>query len=431
MTTIPDHYAALGIDPTADPEVITAAYRALAKKFHPDTGAAAGTASAERFDQIQKAYEVLRTAESRHAYDLELLEATERELAEHIAAKRRVVVREQAPEQAAPPPDLGDIRPEPAMPPKAKPAGRARQPRSLLPFAIPLLLVMLVGGGAAWTLLPAGPEAPPLPGAMKTAKQDVVVAEPAPAAPAPTPQSSAPAEAKVTPPAPAPQPDAASAEPPVFGSTGAEENPPQIEEAAATPEPVPVPAASTVAKSGSPVFGASSDTQPAAVAPAAAQPQQAAPAPPLPKKKPAPPVKQVQKTVAQPKPKKPVQQQAQLQPRARLQYEDPPQYYPEPDGYPPPGYEPPGYGDEPYPVPPGYEPPPPGFRPPGNGPYRLVIWERQPGRQATAWSAGVVFKSMGKCTRQGVKAVLRRTSGMDPYADDVRVWYECQQLTQR
>ena len=67
MTSIPDHYAALGIDPTADPEVITAAYRALAKKFHPDTGAAAGTASPIRFDEIQKAYEVLRTPESRHA----------------------------------------------------------------------------------------------------------------------------------------------------------------------------------------------------------------------------------------------------------------------------------------------------------------------------------------------------------------------------
>ena len=75
MTTIPDHYAALGIDPTADQEVITAAYRALAKKFHPDTGAAGGTASAERFDQIQQAYEVLRTPDSRHAYDLELLAA--------------------------------------------------------------------------------------------------------------------------------------------------------------------------------------------------------------------------------------------------------------------------------------------------------------------------------------------------------------------
>ena len=34
MTTIPDHYAALGIDPTADPDVITAAYRALANKMN-------------------------------------------------------------------------------------------------------------------------------------------------------------------------------------------------------------------------------------------------------------------------------------------------------------------------------------------------------------------------------------------------------------
>ena len=91
MTTIPDHYAALGIDPTADQEVITAAYRALAKKFHPDTGTVGGTASAERFDQIQRAYEVLRNPDTRHAYDLELLEATERELQEHLAAKRRVV----------------------------------------------------------------------------------------------------------------------------------------------------------------------------------------------------------------------------------------------------------------------------------------------------------------------------------------------------
>ena len=56
MTSIPDHYASLGIDPTADPEVIAAAYRALAKKFHPDTGSAGGTASPERFDQVQRAW---------------------------------------------------------------------------------------------------------------------------------------------------------------------------------------------------------------------------------------------------------------------------------------------------------------------------------------------------------------------------------------
>ena len=165
MTTIPDHYAALGIDPTADPEVITAAYRALAKKFHPDTGAAAGTASPERFDEIQRAYEVLRNPDTRHAYDLELLEATERELQEHIAAKRRVVVREPERASAAPPPDLdlGDIRPEPAVPPRAAAAARARKPRPLMPFLVPLVLVAMLGGGAAALFLPAGPEALPEP----------------------------------------------------------------------------------------------------------------------------------------------------------------------------------------------------------------------------------------------------------------------------
>ena len=58
-----------------------------------------------------------------------------------------------------------------------------------------------------------------------------------------------------------------------------------------------------------------------------------------------------------------------------------------------------------------------------------MIFERLPGRQATAWSARRCFKSIGKCTKQGVKAVLRRTGGMNP--DGTRVWYECQQLSQR
>jgi DnaJ-domain-containing protein 1 len=421
MNGIPDHYAALGIDPTADPEVITAAYRALAKKFHPDTGAPAGTASPERFDEIQKAYEVLRTPESRHAYDLALLAATEAELEAHIASKRRVVPRESAADRSAPPPDLGDIRPEPAMPPRPASAATRGRRRSPLPFLVPLLLMMLAGGAAAWFLLPQGPKAPPLPGAQPQVAETVPAspAKPAPAAPAPQPAAPAPAQA--------------TAEQPVFGSTGADDNPPEIEEAAASPESIPVPdapGANVAAKTDKPVFGSTLD----AAAPVAAPdvPAADAPPPPLPKAKPAAPVvKQVQKPATQ---AKPVQKQAapkppvQQQPRARLAYQDPPQYYPEPDGYPPPppGLEPPGY------YPPGVDPmdePPPGFRPPGGGPYRLVIFERQPGRQATAWSAGVVFKSIGKCTRQGVKAVLRRTGGMDP--DGTRVWYECQQFSQR
>ena len=168
---------------------------------------------------------------------------------------------------------------------------------------------------------------------------------------------------------------------------------------------------------------------------------QAPAAPAAPAQKPAQP-----KPAAQPK-------QAYVPPRARLQFQDPPQYTPQPDGYSqaddgypppdeappgyaPPGYAPPGYAPPGY-APPGYAPPgyeDPGFPPPaapGMGPYRLVIFERQPGQQATAWSAGVVFNSMGKCTKVGVKTVLRRTAAMDPYADGVRVWYECQQLSQR
>ena len=423
MTTIPDHYAALGIDPTADQEVITAAYRALAKKFHPDTGAAGGTASAERFEQIQQAYEVLRTPESRHAYDLELLAATEAELQAHIASKRRVAVRERVREAeraaAAPEIDLGDIRPEPAEPPRAGQPPAGRKPRALFPFVVPLLLVAMVGGAAAWMFLPAGPEAPPLPGAEKQ-----LVAE---APPAPALQSAATAAPKADQPAP----------------------PPQVKQAAATPVPASAPATQADGAAATPVFGSSASESAsesgsnagvdAASAPqdpeAPAAPLEASP-PPLPKAKPAQPVKQAQKPAAA----KPAQKQAQAvqkkpqqQPRARLAYQDPPAYFPEPDGFPPPppGMEPPGFE-------PGYgmgedfgEMPPPGYRPPVRGPYRLVIWERQPGRQPTAWSAGVVFKSMGKCTKQGVKAVLRRTAGMDPYAENVRVWYECQRLSQR
>ena len=53
---------------------------------------------------------------------MELLAATEAELQAHIASKRRVAVRERVREAeraaAAPEIDLGDIRPEPAMPPR-------------------------------------------------------------------------------------------------------------------------------------------------------------------------------------------------------------------------------------------------------------------------------------------------------------------------
>ena len=50
-----DHYAVLGVAENADPEVVKAAYRALAKKHHPDCPGG----SAERFLEIAGAWKAL------------------------------------------------------------------------------------------------------------------------------------------------------------------------------------------------------------------------------------------------------------------------------------------------------------------------------------------------------------------------------------
>jgi curved DNA-binding protein CbpA len=68
-----DHYAILGVAKDADPDVVRAAYRALAKKFHPD--AVAGNAeTASRFREISDAYSVLSRAEQRAIYDRSISE---------------------------------------------------------------------------------------------------------------------------------------------------------------------------------------------------------------------------------------------------------------------------------------------------------------------------------------------------------------------
>ncbi|MFN4140447.1 J domain-containing protein [Aestuariivirga sp.] len=66
MSGLPDYYAVLGVHPAAEDEVIAAAYRALAKKYHPDAG---GEVTADRFVGVQEAYEVLSNPERREAYD--------------------------------------------------------------------------------------------------------------------------------------------------------------------------------------------------------------------------------------------------------------------------------------------------------------------------------------------------------------------------
>jgi curved DNA-binding protein CbpA len=59
-----DHYRVLQVDPSADLEVIQAAYRVLARRFHPDH-----SGSDETMKRLNAAWEVLGVADRRAAYD--------------------------------------------------------------------------------------------------------------------------------------------------------------------------------------------------------------------------------------------------------------------------------------------------------------------------------------------------------------------------
>ena len=62
-----DYYALLGVEPDADAETITRAFRELAKRSHPDITDDA--AAAARFSDLTAAYGVLGDRETRIAYD--------------------------------------------------------------------------------------------------------------------------------------------------------------------------------------------------------------------------------------------------------------------------------------------------------------------------------------------------------------------------
>ncbi len=62
-------YAILGISPDADSETIRIAYRALARRYHPDMGEGS---SPDKFREVVDAYETLSDRDRRRVYDLEL-----------------------------------------------------------------------------------------------------------------------------------------------------------------------------------------------------------------------------------------------------------------------------------------------------------------------------------------------------------------------
>ncbi|MCF6156280.1 MAG: molecular chaperone DnaJ [Candidatus Brocadia sp.] len=69
MSDKKDYYGLLGVDRTASKEEIKAAYRALAKKFHPDLNKDNPKLAEEKFREISEAYEVLIDDDKRERYD--------------------------------------------------------------------------------------------------------------------------------------------------------------------------------------------------------------------------------------------------------------------------------------------------------------------------------------------------------------------------
>jgi curved DNA-binding protein CbpA len=85
-----DAYAVLGVDPASDDASIAAAYRRLARRYHPDI---AGEGATVRMMKINAAWDRLRDASRRAEYDEELREI---DPARAAAARRRARPRPKA-----------------------------------------------------------------------------------------------------------------------------------------------------------------------------------------------------------------------------------------------------------------------------------------------------------------------------------------------
>jgi len=69
MDNTMDLYAELCVTPQAESEVIRAAFRALAQRYHPDRQVGASALCAAKMARINQAYSVLSQPERRRAYD--------------------------------------------------------------------------------------------------------------------------------------------------------------------------------------------------------------------------------------------------------------------------------------------------------------------------------------------------------------------------
>ena len=82
-----DYYAILGVHPTAEIAVIEAAYKALAKRYHPDVSQDNPEEAHRRMQEINEAYEVLSNTTKRKEYNVHKGSGT-REAEDFLEAKK-------------------------------------------------------------------------------------------------------------------------------------------------------------------------------------------------------------------------------------------------------------------------------------------------------------------------------------------------------
>ncbi|HEY7350902.1 MAG TPA: J domain-containing protein [Ktedonobacterales bacterium] len=109
----PDYYKILQVDPLAEEEVVEAAYRRLARKYHPDVYA--GPDASERMRELNLAYSVIGNAAQRRVYDsTRQREAARQQLAaqaQQSMTRRTTTGRQRAVSAATPiprPPEQDD-----------------------------------------------------------------------------------------------------------------------------------------------------------------------------------------------------------------------------------------------------------------------------------------------------------------------------------
>ena len=131
-----DHYAVLGVAPTATAEEIKLAYRDAAKRLHPDRS---GDSDGERFRELTQAYETLRDARRRMRYD-----------ASRVDSRRPGRRQSAKTKRAAPAPDKSNYAKRPPPRREATTPKRFPSARVMTLVSAALAAALLIALGLLW-----------------------------------------------------------------------------------------------------------------------------------------------------------------------------------------------------------------------------------------------------------------------------------------